>query len=79
MYCVYCLCECSIFGSLKTVLTLIISSCIIGYCCIYFSVIYTYEVSIIVCVQEHYMGYIVQIECGCVLDILIFLSQIPSR
>ena len=77
--CVYCLGECSIIGSLKTVSTLIISSCIIIYCYIYFSVIYTFEVSIRVCVQEHHMGYIVQIECGCVLDILMFLSQIPSR
>ena len=75
--CVYCLCECSTFT--KTVLTLIISICIIIYCYILFSVFYTYEVSIRVYVKEHYIGYIVQIEYGCVLDILIFLSQIHSR
>ena len=76
---VYCLCKCSIFGGLITVLTLIISICIIIYCYILFSVFYTYEVSIRVYVKEHYIGYIVQIEYGCVLDILIFLSQIHSR
>ena len=77
--CVYCLCECSTFGGLITVLTLIMSICIIIYCSIFFSVFYTYEVSIRVYVKEHYIGYIVQIEYGCVVDILIFLSQIHSR